>query len=91
VRIVGRDYPGTLDDVDVLAIAHREGRVLVTNDRDFGRLVFEESRPHVGVILLRLGTSSLATMIARLDHVLTAHGNDLGRFIVVTPRVVRVR
>jgi predicted nuclease of predicted toxin-antitoxin system len=91
VRIIGRDYPRTLDDVDVLAIAHRAGRILITNDRDFARLVFEEARPHAGVILLRLKASPIAIRMTRLDYVLSAHADDLGRFIVVTASAVRVR
>lgn len=40
VTVIGVDYPATLDDIDVLHIAHRELRILVTNDTDFGELVF---------------------------------------------------
>jgi predicted nuclease of predicted toxin-antitoxin system len=75
----------------VLAIAHREGRILIANDRDFARLVFVEGRPHAGVILMRLEGFPLATKIARLDHVLSAYSGDLGRFVVVTASAVRVR
>ena len=89
--IVGRDYPGTLDDREVLTIAHREGRILLTNDRDFGNLGFDQMQPHAGVILLRLEESSLATKIARLEHLLTRHAADLDRVCVVTVDRVRVR
>lgn len=37
---VARDYSPSLEDSDVLAIARREDRILITNDRDFGELVF---------------------------------------------------
>jgi predicted nuclease of predicted toxin-antitoxin system len=39
------DYPAGLPDPRVLAIAAAEGRVLLTNDRDFGELVFPRRRP----------------------------------------------
>jgi predicted nuclease of predicted toxin-antitoxin system len=38
----------------VLAIATAEQRVLLTNDKDFGELIFRRRLPHAGVILFRL-------------------------------------
>lgn len=49
--------PG-IDDATVLEIASREGAILVTADTDFGELVFRQSRPSVGVILIRLNELS---------------------------------
>ena len=82
--------PG-LVDADVLAIARAEGRILITDDRDFGDLVFRHGHPHAGVIDLRPGTTILATRIARLEYVLTHHADDLDQVLVVTRRRVRVR
>jgi predicted nuclease of predicted toxin-antitoxin system len=50
----GRDLPQALNDRDILAIAVREARILVTNDKDFGDLVFRDHLPHAGVILFRV-------------------------------------
>ena len=87
-----RDHPASLPDTDVLAIAYQEKRTLVTQDRDFGELVFVEHRPHAGVILLRLGPyASLETTITRLDDVFSRHVHELDQFIVVTPNLIRVR
>jgi len=47
-------------DSDVLARASSEGRILVTNDKDFGELAFRVGQVHQGVLLLdlrRLGNS----------------------------------
>jgi predicted nuclease of predicted toxin-antitoxin system len=76
----------------VLALAHREGRILITDDRDFGELVFRLRQPHAGVVSLRLGEyADLATKIDRLDYVLTHHADQLDRFLVVTGTSVRAR
>lgn len=88
---VAGDYSPALLDREVLAIAQREQRVLITDDRDFGELVFRFQHPHSGVILLRLGTTSLAVKIERLDHILTAYADRLDQFLVITERAVRVR
>jgi predicted nuclease of predicted toxin-antitoxin system len=89
---VGRDHPAGLPDEQVLAIAHREGRVLVANDKDFGELIFRNSLPHAGVILFRFPLDATAQQkIAALEDLLVTHRTRLDRFLVVTPRGVRVR
>src|SRR5688500_13202244 len=89
---VAKDYPHGLPDTEVLAIAHAEGRILITDDPDFGELVFRLGQPHAGVIFLRLGPyADLAFRIARLDLVLAHYADQLDQFIVVTPRAVRIR
>lgn len=47
-------------DIDILAIANEENRILLTTDKDFGELVFKEKLVHSGVILLRLKDESVA-------------------------------
>lgn len=89
---VGRDHPPGLPDVEVLRLAQAEERVLITDDRDFGELVFRHRQAHTGVIYLRLGAYvPLPTVIERLDHVLLDYAEQLDQFLVVTPDRVRVR
>jgi predicted nuclease of predicted toxin-antitoxin system len=89
---IGADYPAGIADLQVLALAHTERRILITDDRDFGELVVRSKQPHVGVIYLRLGpTAELSTKVARLDFVLTHYATQLDQFLVVTLRTVRVR
>jgi predicted nuclease of predicted toxin-antitoxin system len=76
----------------VLATAHQEQQILITNDKDFGELVFRHRQPHAGVILFRLPYgASLTLKLDRLDHVLTAYAQSLDQFLVVTERSVRRR
>jgi predicted nuclease of predicted toxin-antitoxin system len=89
---VAKDYPHGLTDTQVLAIAHAESRILITDDRDFGELVFRLGHSHAGVIYLRLGSyADLDSRIARLDDVLASHTDELDQFLVVNPRTVRIR
>jgi len=89
---VGIDYPPGLPDEEVLKIAHGEQRILITNDRDFGELVFRQKLPHAGVIYLRFPLDSTAEQkIASLATLLSSHSADLGKFLVASPRGVRVR
>jgi len=81
-----------MSDADVLALAVREDRILITSDHDFGDMVVRHRLPHRGVILFRLGDyAELDVWIKRLDYVLANYSSQLDRLIVVTRRHVRVR
>ena len=41
-------------DHDVLAKAHAENWILITNDKNFGEKVYREKQAHRGVVFLRL-------------------------------------
>lgn len=90
VSAIGREYPHALADREVLAIAAREQRILLTNDKDFGELVFREQRSHAGVILFRLGYVPIDERIALLQGVLREYADQLDQLLVVTRRGVRV-
>ena len=88
---IARDYPFALPDSEVLALAHREGRVLITDDRDFGELVFRQRQPHAGVIYFQLHSQTFASRTRRLAAVLADYAAQLDQFIVVDDADVRVR
>ena len=46
------DWEEDPGDDEILAHAYREGRVLVTLDKDFGTLAFLHGRPHSGIVRL---------------------------------------
>jgi predicted nuclease of predicted toxin-antitoxin system len=91
VTRIGRDHPRGLPDDEVLRIAHSEQRVLITNDRDFGELVFRQKYPHSGVIYFRLPLDTTAAQkIEWLGQILAHHSQDLGKYIVVGPSRLRI-
>lgn len=91
VATVITDYPLSLPDKELLALAHAQGRVLITNDRDFGELVFRDRSPHSGVILFRLTTTAYAAKLVRLATILADYADRLNQFLVVTDNRIRVR
>jgi predicted nuclease of predicted toxin-antitoxin system len=91
VTRIAADYPAGLLDPKILSIARAEGRILITDDRDFGERKFRFKHPHAGVIYLRLGKyAPLELKIARLSFVLTHYKDQLDQFIVVKRQNVRV-
>ena len=68
VVAVAEVTPRTSDEA-VIERAAREGRVLLTEDKDFGQLVYASARSTAGVILLRFpagARGSLADGVLRL-------------------------
>ncbi|MDZ7363107.1 MAG: DUF5615 family PIN-like protein [candidate division KSB1 bacterium] len=49
--------PG-IEDALILNTSAIAGRVLITNDKDFGELVYRSGLPHTGVVLFRLRDES---------------------------------
>jgi predicted nuclease of predicted toxin-antitoxin system len=92
VTRIAADYPAGLLDPKILFLARTEGRILITDDRDFGEWVFRFKHPHAGVIFLRLGTyAPLELKIERVSFVLTHYKDQLDQFIVVKRETVWVR
>src|SRR4051794_1593617 len=92
VTIVARDYQQGLSDLSVLEIASREGRILITNDSDFGELIFRESLPHAGVIYFRYKYEpAIDLKIAQLERLLKRGEAGLNGFLVISERGIRTR
>lgn len=79
-------------DSDILHRAMQEQRVIVTNDKDFGDMVYRDRREHAGIVLLRLADDSTTTKIRILAAVLAEHVDKLANhFVVATEQNIRVR
>jgi predicted nuclease of predicted toxin-antitoxin system len=83
------DRPGASDD-EILDRAVAEQRILVTNDRDYGEMIFSQGKPHAGVVFLRLDDERPANKTRLLESLLKTHSAELpNRFVVVTETGVR--
>ena len=82
---------GGVDD-DILAVAYSQDRILLTEDKDFGELVYRLGRPARGVILLRFDVAERHLKLPRLRVLITERSWQLtGAFVVVEPDKFRVR
>ncbi|NPV80506.1 MAG: DUF5615 family PIN-like protein [Firmicutes bacterium] len=78
------------EDEAILKKAVDSDRILITNDKDFGSLVFREGKKHSGVILLRLEDERAANKIAVLRSLIERYAQRLdGNFVVATETAVR--
>ena len=46
------DWPQDPGDREILELAHREQRILITLDKDFSMLAIRDGQPHFGIIRL---------------------------------------
>lgn len=78
-------------DEQVLDCALAEGRMLITEDRDFGNLVYARGRRSPGVILLRFPNGARLARPATLLEAIIVLGSRLqNAFTVVEPGRVRI-
>ncbi|HVT60535.1 MAG TPA: DUF5615 family PIN-like protein [Thermoanaerobaculia bacterium] len=81
-----------IEDAEVIDRAVRESRVLLTEDKDFGQLVYAGARESSGVILIRFPPSARPALPSLVLETIGQHGEQLaGSFVVVKPRRVRIR
>lgn len=79
-----------INDDEILAKAFAENWILITNDKDFGEMVFRERRNHRGVIFMRLDDERAANKIEVLRQLLENYREKLPEeFVVVTETKVR--
>ncbi len=84
------DWKPSASDDDVLEKAEKEGRILITDDKDFGELVFRLRRPSRGVILLRTSTTDPTRRFQLLEKILKLI-DVKGKFVVVRDDIVKLR
>ena len=79
-------------DEDVLALAYSQGRVLLTEDTDFGELTVRLALPTHGVIRVDLKSLNRARQSHRLVAGLLALGEQaIGSLTTIEPTRTRVR
>ena len=83
--------PGIPDD-EVLNLANNESAILLTSDKDFGKLVFRLHRIAADVVLIRLfglASNDKAEIIA---NAINEHVDELlGAFTVISSKSIRIR
>jgi len=98
LRKTGYDTTGIIEDssgvknITVLKVALKQKRVLVTLDRDFGKLVFSKSKKHFGILFLRLEKESPELIFSVIQRVISQYGSKLhNQFTTATEYSVRIR
>ncbi len=83
------NWPRDPGDVEILEYAHKEGRILVTLDKDFGELAIVHDAPHSGI--LRIVNFPAQEQGKVCVNVLNKYGKVLQGSAIVTVEQGRVR
>jgi predicted nuclease of predicted toxin-antitoxin system len=90
--VLVRDIIPGASDEDVLEFAQGQNRIMLTEDRRFGLLAINGSRPSCGVVILTLDKFSPAERAKRVRDVLPSLVNEIGgSVLVIGPTRVRRR
>jgi len=88
---VGDHYPGA-GDAELLDVAEKENRILLTFDKDFGDIAFRRRLPITcGIVLFRCRISSLRRFADFAVEVLESRDDWSGNFALVEWTRIRMR
>jgi len=79
-------------DEAILGLAFDEERILLTEDKDFGELVYRMRLPAHGIVLIRLDVADRECKIPRMRELLAHYGERLkGLFMTLEADKLRAR
>ena len=91
VLFVTEKKVGAIDD-EILSDSYKEERILITEDKDFGELVYRLKKPTHGIVLLRMAVGERHVKWPRLKKLIDSYGTRLqGHFTVVDGKKFRFR
>lgn len=84
------DYDCKISDEDLLHLATVEGRILITNDKDFCELTFLQRKLSTGIILLRVKGQGTHEKVKLIQKLLQNYRDKLlNHFTVITNKKFR--
>jgi predicted nuclease of predicted toxin-antitoxin system len=91
VLYIMEEKPGATDE-EVLLIAHNNDRILITEDMDFGELVYRFKKPVKGIILIRIEVKERHLKWGRLQKLIDNYPDRLKDcFVVIDTQKFRFR
>lgn len=84
------DWKKSASDEEVLNKAENESMTLVTDDKEFGELIFRLRRPSNGAILMRTATTNPHERLKLLLKAISLT-DPKGKLIVISEKAFRIR
>lgn len=79
-------------DEQLLERANNESRILLTNDKDFGELVYLQGKNNIGIILMRFVSERSTVKTKFMSHLINNFSDRLiGHFTVISEAKIRIR
>lgn len=99
-RIISAGYEGIsiiknhsgVSDKEVLNIARNNNAIIITEDKDFGELIFSYKENKTGIVLLRYNAKDIDKIFESIIITFKKHNESLyKKFTVISPIKIRVR
>jgi len=90
---IRKSYPG-ITDREIIELAKTNKGFVITEDKDFGELIFAHQIEGCSVIFLRHTKSKYQAMLNQLDQILIKYLKSSGSghfFIKITPHKTRIK
>jgi|SRR6266487_3545639 len=82
----------SISDKEVLSVAFQNNALLITEDKDFGELVYRFQLPHKGILLVRMIASTSQEKAISVFAALIKYGDQLlNNFTVLDEKKIRIR
>jgi predicted nuclease of predicted toxin-antitoxin system len=87
-----REEMRSADDIKIAEFSLHPARIIITEGKDFGEIVYHQYLKLAGVILLRYSPSDYNIIETKLLNYLATHlKNSFGKFIVINEKLTRIR
>ena len=81
-----------ITDEEVMRLSKDLDALILTDDKDFGEIVFRKQRSCPGIVLLRLTGVDYSCKADQVIQVIKKYGSEMiGKFVVITAERVRIR
>ncbi len=85
------DVSPRVEDSEVIELGLKERRILLTEDKDFGQLVYAHGQKTLGVIFMRFPFSARQQVSQQVSKLVKQKGESLtGCFVTVQPGRIRI-
>jgi len=85
------DYNCEVPDEGLLQLANEEKRIFITNDKDFGDLIFLQKKVSAGTILFRVKGQKSQEKIKLMKKLLMGYRDKLlNHYVVITKAKIRI-
>lgn len=87
-----RDIDPKAKDSEILSLTVKDGRMVITMDKDFGELIYNSGKKHAGVLILRLEDANGEQKVEVVKKILHEYADKIeNRFCVFQDGRLRIR
>jgi len=88
---VAENHKG-ISDADIINLAIEMNSLILTEDRDFGQLIFADRKKSLGIIFLRYFATDFFRIATQLIRLINEYQENLyNKFVVITTKRIRIR